>query len=132
MIKKGIKSLFESVRTWFHLRIRDIKFWFQKRTRGWSDDECWNLDWAFIKWLNSRLKIYKKGASKIVNLEYHKFIYEDKEYTQLELIDKLIDITNWFIDNEIFNFVWEEPEKAEKKKNEMMDIFKLIYWSLWW
>lgn len=27
---------------------RDIKYWFQRRTRGWSDDETWNLDWEFF------------------------------------------------------------------------------------
>lgn len=35
---------------------RDIKYWFQRRTRGWSDDETWNLDWNFFKWVNSRFK----------------------------------------------------------------------------
>ena len=28
---------------------RDIKYWFQRRVRGWSDDETWNLDYEFIK-----------------------------------------------------------------------------------
>ena len=111
---------------------RDIKLWFQRRIRGWSDDECWNLDCEFIKWLNSRLIVYKNEASKIVDLEYHKFIYKDEEYTQSQLVDKLIDITNWFINNDVFELTWSQPEKCEYMKNEMLDIFKLIYWSLWW
>ena len=32
--------------------------------------ECWDLDWAFVKWLQQHLIIFKKDASKIVDLEY--------------------------------------------------------------
>ena len=49
---------------------RDIKYWFQRRIRGWSDDETWNLDYEFIKWVNSRFKKYKEKAIGIVDLEY--------------------------------------------------------------
>ena len=60
--------------------IRKIKYWFQRRTRGWSDDECWNLDITFLKWINSRFKKYKEKAGKIVDLEFHKFKYKGKWY----------------------------------------------------
>ena len=52
---------------------RDIKYWFQRRVRGWSDDETWNLDYEFIKWVNSKFKKYKEEAVGIVDLEYYKF-----------------------------------------------------------
>ena len=32
---------------------QNIKYWVQRRTRGWSDDETWNLDYEFIKWINN-------------------------------------------------------------------------------
>lgn len=106
---------------------RNIKYWFQRRTRGWSDDETWNLDCEFIKWVNSRFKKYKEEAGKIVDLEFHKFQYEGKEYTQLELIDKVIKLSNEYIDT---NLLFED--KLGSIKDEIFDIFKLIFWTMWW
>lgn len=106
---------------------RNIKYWFQRRTRGWSDDETWNLDCEFIKWVNSRFKKYKEQAGKIVDLEFHKFQYEGKEYTQLELIDKVIKLSNEYIDIDLLS-----EDKLDPIKDEMFDIFKLIFWTMWW
>ena len=109
--------------------IRKIKYWFQKRTRGWSDDECWNLDITFLEWINSRFKKYKEKAGKIVDLEFHKFKYKGKTYTQLELINKVIALSDYVLFYEddlcLSNYYKEEVE-------EIIDIFKLIYWSMWW
>ena len=106
---------------------RSIKYWFQRRIRGWSDDETWNLDCEFIKWVNSRFKKYKEKASKIVDLEFHKFEYEGKEYTQLELIDKVIKLSNEYIDTDLLS-----EDKLDPIKDEIFDIFKLIFWTMWW
>ena len=111
---------------------RDIKYWLQRRIRGWSDDETWNLDYEFIKWVNSRFKKYKEKASKIVDLEFHRFEYESKEYTQLELINRIIKLTNKLIDEDYFMGKLEEAEEITKAKDEVFDIFKLIYGVMWW
>lgn len=111
---------------------RDIKYWIQRRTRGWSDDETWNLDYEFIKWVNTRFKKYKELASKIVNLEFYKFKYKRKEYTQLELIDKVIELTDELITNDYWNIDITTVDKMEKIKNEIFDIFKIIFWTMWW
>lgn len=108
---------------------RRIKFWWQKRTRGWSDDECWNLDYSFILWINSRLKVYKEQAGKFIYLEYHKFEYCGKTYTKLELIDRVIELSDKYICKA--NGVWFE-DKLDPLRIEIIDIFKLIYWNLWW
>lgn len=108
---------------------REIKYWFQRRIRGWSDDETWNLDYEFIKWCNSRFKKYKELANKIVDLEQYKFTYKEKEYSQLELIDKVIKLTDKYIRKANEN--WLEG-KLDPIKNEVFDIFKLIFWTMWW
>lgn len=105
---------------------RNIKYWFQRRTRGWSDDETWNLNYEFIKWVNSRFKKYKELASKIVDLENHKFTYKRKKYTQLELIDKVIELSDEYIDSDFLE------DKLDQIKNEIFDIFKLVFWTMWW
>ena len=111
---------------------RDIKYWFQRRTRGWSDDETWNLDWEFFRWINSRFKQYIKDANEIVDLEFYKFKYKGKEYTQLELINKVIKLTNKLIDEDYFMGKLEEAEEITKTKDEVLDIFKIIFFSMWW
>lgn len=105
---------------------RDIKFWIQRRIRGWSDDETWNLDFEFIKWVNSRFKKYLEKSSGIVDLEYHTFVYKRKKHTQLELINKVIKLSDEYINSECFE------DKLEPIKNEIFDIFKLIFWTMWW
>lgn len=111
---------------------RDIKYWCQRRTRGWSDDETWNLDYEFIKWINSRFKKYKEQASKIVDLNYHTFRYKKKVYTQSQLIDRVINLTNEILTNDYWDLVYADPNKIEKNKNEVFDIFKMIYGVMWW
>ena len=111
---------------------RDIKYWLQRRIRGWSDDETWNLDYEFIKWVNSRFKKYKEKASKIVDLEFHRFEYEGKEYTQLQLIDRVIELTDEILTDEYWNLIYTDAERLEKNKDEVFDIFKLIYGVMWW
>ena len=111
---------------------RDIKYWFQRRIRGWSDDETWNLDYEFIKWVNSRFKKYKEKAVGTVDLEYHKFKYKRKEYTQLQLIDRVIELTDEILTDEYWNLIYTDAERLEKIKGEVFDIFKLIYGVMWW
>lgn len=115
-----------------HIIIRNIKYWFQRRTRGWSDDETWNLNWEFFKWVNGRFKQYKKDTNDIVDLEFYKFKYKGKEYTQLALIDKVIELTNGLIDEDYFNGKLCDTKQIENDKNEVFDIFKLIFFTMWW
>ena len=111
---------------------RNIKYWFQRRTKGWSDDETWNLDWEFFKWVNSRFKQYIKDANEIVDLEFYKFKSKGKEYTQLELINRVIKLTHRLIDEDYFMDKLEEAEEITKMKDEVLDIFKLIFFWMWW
>jgi hypothetical protein len=39
---------------------RSIKFWWQRRTRGWDDSETWNLDYHTAKFLVPRLIRFKE------------------------------------------------------------------------
>lgn len=111
---------------------RDVKFWFQRRTRGWSDDETWNLSYEFILWLNSRFKKYREQAIKIVDLEYYKFEYKDKIYTQLQVIDKIIELTDYIINNDYYEMMWSDIEHLEETKDEIFDLFKISFNVMWW
>ena len=108
---------------------RKINYWFQRRIRGWSDDECWDLRYSFIKWFNEHLKVYKRDANKIVDLEYHKYIYKGKQYTQLELINILIESTDKCLliygDLDFLN-------QFSQLKDDIFEISNLIFWDMWW
>lgn len=93
--------------------------------------ECWNLDFELIKWLNEHLKIYKEDASKIVDLEYKKYKYKKVKYTQLDIINRLIDLTDYLLMNYYVGSI-EETESMIKAKDEMYDLLKLVHWDLWW
>ena len=62
----------------------------QREIYGFDSRECWNLDQIFIQWLYSHLMMYLEYVTGIINLEYHKFVFADKEYTQKEAIEFII------------------------------------------
>lgn len=116
----------------WHIIKRNIKHWFQRRTRGWSDDETYNLNYQFIKWINVRFKKYKELANKIVDLGYHKFTYQGKEYTQLELIEREIYLTEELLGDDFWSFDTVKVAKTKEMVEEVFDIFKLIFFTMWW
>lgn len=59
---------------------------------GVNPAETWNLSTTTLMWLYERLIEYRKYASKAIDLEFHTFEIDGKEYTQRQLIDDLIDI----------------------------------------
>lgn len=91
--------------------------------------ECWNLDYELIKWLNEHLKVYKEEAIKVVDLEFYKFPYKRKKYTQLEILNRLIEITNILLEIDYFNC---NVIEANNLKDEMYDLLKVVHWQLWW
>lgn len=90
-------------------------------------EECWNVDLALVKWLNEHLKFFKEDATGIINLEFHTYIYNGKEYTQSEIIDRLIELTK-----ELQDINFSIPIDKEKMKDEMYDLLKLVHFDLWW
>lgn len=102
-------------------------------TKKKLSQECWNLDYELIKWLNEHLKIYKDEASKVVDLEFKKYEYEKKnlEYSQLGIIIRLIDLTDYLLVN-YYNYQSMEVEAMIKAKDEMYDLLKLVHFDLWW
>lgn len=93
---------------------------------GFSDKETWNLDLSFVKWLNGRLKRYKTLASQHINLEFHKIKYHRHNYTLLELIDKMIEISDMLLEYELTYHNY--PEEYDT----LLEMFNLTLPYLWW
>ena len=89
----------------------------------------WNLDHEFILWLNYWFKEFKKKAK--IDLKFHKFEYKGKEMTQGEIIDKVIELTDK-IHKYYYEFGSEEYKELGNDVDEVFDLFKLVYWCMWW
>ena len=87
----------------------------------------WNIDYEFIKWLNKWFKEYKRKA--MIDLTFHTFKYQDKELTQEEIIDRIIELTNKLLYQDAF---FNADEEEVMMVDEIFDLLHLVFWSMWW
>lgn len=86
----------------------------------------WNLNHEFICWVNYWFKRYKEEAG--IDLTFHKFTVDGVQMNQEEAIDRIIKLTD-YINSDFYDFSDEERKKAVE---EVFDIFKEIFWAMWW
>jgi hypothetical protein len=101
----------------------------KKREEKIIKEECFDISFSFIQWLNKRLKVYKEDAEKYIDLEYHRIMYKDQEYTQKALINKMIELSDKLLDEEWYYNLGTEVDDTV---NELLDIFKTTFHYLWW
>ena len=89
-------------------------------------EECWDLDLAFLKWLQEHLPVYLKDAEQIVDLTYYKFTYNNIEYTQKDLIIHMIKLVNEAIDMDMYD------ERYSVIVDEILDLWKMVFYCMWW
>ena len=100
----------------------------QRREYGFDERETWSLDSAFYLWLYERLKMYLEYASKIVNLDFHEFVYKSEKYTQKQLINMMIErLENYFA-----NKYDTESEEGSSRLDEVAEIWALVLPAMWW
>lgn len=80
----------------------DIHMWWQRKTRGYSDLEIWNLDYTISKWIVPRLKAFQEGT-----IGYPPEIEFDEWKNEL--------------DEMIFGFEFDGPEWYEKNVFHIKD-----------
>ena len=108
---------------------RDETFEREREIYGFDSRETWSLDYVFYMWLYERLKMYIEYAGEIVNLNFHKFVYKEKEYTQLELINMMIErLESYFKKEDLFVSSEEEYESIK----EIGEIWALVLPAMWW
>lgn len=98
-------------------------------TRKKLKEECWSLDYTLVLWLNEHLKIYLKDADKIIDLDYYKFDYDNDTYTLKDVIERLIDITDYLKDH---YYDWDNLKVLQSNIEQMYDLMKMIHFYLWW
>ena len=98
-----------------------IKQKWQKLTRGYSDEELWNLDYTICKWLLPRLKTFKEETNS-----YPSTLTSPKEWD--DILEKII------LALELHSS--DLPSNKEQTRSEQIregfELFGKYFWNLWW
>lgn len=102
-----------------------IKQKWQKVIKGYSDEELWNFDATFCKWVIPRLKAFKE-----------KTIGYPVECNSLEewkgIIQKMITAFELYNTDQLYNPGFKDFEKENKLIQEGFELFSKHLPSLWW
>lgn len=69
----------------------------ERKTYGFDMREIFNLDHTFYLWLYERVKMYLETAPN--DLDFHKFDYDGREYTQGQMIKLLLKYLEEYFNN---------------------------------
>ena len=95
---------------------------------GFPSYETWNLDFHFYCWLYERLKMYLEV--NCIDLNFNKFNFEGNEYTQGELIDKMLYGCELMLLSECkYKKLTEDEEQAV---NDVPWIWATVMPAMWW
>lgn len=121
----------------------NIKWFFQKLFKGYSDSELWNFDYTMAKWILPRLKRFKKDS-----ISFPAELETPDKWD--EILDKMIwsfdyivnqdkyedEIMEKYKDNEIDedgHYRWiKDTKELSAKCQEGLDLFGTYFRSLWW
>lgn len=106
----------------------NIKWWinnkYQKLTRGYSDEELWNLDSTFIEWILPRLKTFKEK-----NCGYPIEMSSKEEWD--EELETMIQAFEYYLKGP-FSVNAEEREREDKIIAKGFELFGKRIRNLWW
>lgn len=122
---------------------RDETFEKEREIYGFDNRETWSLDTVFYMWLYERLKMFVEIGGQVVDLNFHKFNFKGKEYTQLELINMMIERLEYYFnedarDSKIDEYrkqgmgIVEADNKAYEPIKEIGEIWALVLPAMWW
>lgn len=100
---------------------RSAKFFFQRLTRKWSDDETWNLDTRLAEHILPRLKRFKQ-----LNTCYPPDITFEEWNKHLDAMIYAFD----YLSQDIADRV--ETVEIEEDVQKGLDLFAQFYRGLWW
>ncbi len=103
----------------------------QRKIYGFDARETWNLDSSFAEWLYTRCSMYLDEAKDIVDLDYHKITYNDKEYTQREAIEKVKKWSLYYVKNK-YSADQIVSERAHKSLTKACELWAILVHYMWW
>lgn len=121
----GIIQMFQKAKRLFNrLRYkpwkRELKFFWQRRTRGWDDGDTFSLDHSLSQLIAPRLKRFKE-----ITIDYP---VDETEKKWNQKLDKMIAAFE-FAGSEAR---WNAPPEEFKKHQEGINLFAKHFFGLWW
>jgi hypothetical protein len=107
-----------------------VKFWWQRRTRGFDDRVTYGFDHEIIKWVLPRLKVFKQFS---INHSYPCDLSGTEEWEKI--LDEMIEGMELMIDDPIYypEVGWFEKEtKKQEIIEKSLDLFRKYFRDLWW
>lgn len=97
----------------------------EKRMYGFCSAETWNMDRTFCEWLYSHCRMYLEITDGKVDLEFHSVEIDGEEVTQLQCIQRIIELTG---------AVLTHPEEgvATDRLREAILIWAEVFPLMWW
>lgn len=108
---------------------RQEKWQMQRDHFGFDDSETWDLNATFYAWLYEHLRMYVEVGGKVVNLSFHEFGFEGVAYSQIEIIEMILQRIRFFFSDDYDE--WDNPEDVAYV-NEIGKLWALILPAMWW
>lgn len=105
----------------FRLLLRSIRFWWQRRTRGWDDSVTWNLDQQLAGWLAPRLRRFRELNNG--------FPHGTTPESWDKILDEMVWAAEWYGEH-----AYDIPNDA-KEYNRAVEGLQLVTThlnDLWW
>ena len=91
-----------------------------------DERSTFNAEYTMIGWLYEALNFLKDET--IVNWEFHKFIINDEELTNGQCLERMIEDCKIILTGDDMH----EFEKMDAAKDDLFDVMKACFWTLWW
>lgn len=101
----------------------------QHQIYGFDETETWSLDSTFYAWLYEHLRMYVDKADRVVNLNFHQFDWKGQRYSQLELINEILERIRFFFSDSYDEF---NSEMDFEYIHEIGELWTLILPAMWW
>lgn len=115
-----------------------IKMIYQKLRYNFCDEDTYSLNAYEMKRVNKLYKRYLELSSEIIDLSYFKYNIKGKEMTQKEVIERIIELSQLYLDkydNPFTNYD-SDCESWEKELNELLDEYfecrRKVFLQMWW
>ena len=113
-----------------------------------DERDTYSMDFTLVGWLYECLRYFQEKASKIINLDFHKFDIDNEILTQSQCIERMIEdcktilLMEEFTDEEhdemlndskkLMSAYQEREKQSDAAKDDLFKVLSKVYWAMWW
>lgn len=95
-----------------------------------DERDTYSMDYTLAAWLYECLRYFQERASKVINLDFHKFDIDNETLTQSQCIERMIeDCKVILLNDKAFS---SEFDKVDAAKDDLFKVLSKVYWAMWW